>query len=86
MPGKVKSYLTSPAEYRATSQLTMSFKQCAFYALDGWQIEAYHHGLKQFTGIKRGQFRLEISQHNHIGLTIRVFVRLQHHRLRTGIP
>ncbi len=63
----------------------MTLEQCADYALDAWQIEVYHRGLKQFTGVERGQFRLEISQRNHIGLAIRAFVRLECHRLRTGM-
>jgi hypothetical protein len=73
------------AEYWATSQLNMTLAQAAFHALDAWQIEVYHRGLKQFTGAERGQYRLEISQRNHIGLAIRAFVRLEAHRLRSGM-
>ncbi len=72
------------AEYWATSQLDLTLEQCAFYALDAWQVEVYHRGLKQFTGVERGQFRLEVAQRNHIGLAIRAFVRLEVHRDRTG--
>mgnify|MGYP000724160030 CR=1 FL=1 len=71
-------------EYWATNDLAMSLEACAFHALDAWQVQVYHRGLKQFTGIERGQFRLEISQRNHIGLAIRAFVRLEVHRLHTG--
>jgi hypothetical protein len=70
------------AEYWATNKLDMTIQQAADYALDAWQIEVYHRGLKQFTGIERGQFRLEIAQRNHIGLAIRAFVRLEAHRLQ----
>lgn len=73
------------AEYWATSELNMTLEQAAFHALDAWQIEVYHRGLKQFTGIERGQYRLEISQRNHIGLAIRAFVRLEAHRLRSSM-
>ena len=73
------------AEYWATSKLEMSIEEAAFYALDAWQIEGYHRGLKQYTGIERAQSRLEISQRNHIGLAIRAFVRLEAYRLQTGI-
>jgi putative transposase len=73
------------AEYWATSQLDMVVEHAAFHALDAWQVEVYHRGLKQFTGIERGQYRLEISQRNHIALAIRAFVRLEAHRLQTGI-
>ena len=72
------------AEYWATNKLTMTIQQAAFYALDAWQVEVYHRGLKQFTGIEREQFRLEIAQRNHIGLAIRAFVRLEAHRLHSG--
>jgi hypothetical protein len=72
------------AEYWATSELNMTLEQAAFHALDAWQIEVYHRGLKQFTGVERGQYRLEISQRNHIGLAIRAFVRLEAHRLRSS--
>ncbi len=72
-------------EYWATSKLDMTLQEAAFYALDAWQVEVYHRGLKQCTGIERAQFRLEVSQRNHIGLAIRAFVRLEMHRLRTGV-
>jgi len=71
-------------EYWATSDLEMTIEQCAFYALDAWQIEVYYQGLKQNTGIERGQFRLGVSQGNHIALAIRAFLRLEVYRLRTG--
>jgi hypothetical protein len=71
-------------EYWATSNLKMSIEQCAFHTLDAWQIEVYHQGLKQNTGIERGQFRLTISQSNHIALAIRAFLRLEVYRLNTG--
>ena len=72
-------------EYWASNNLKMTLEQCAHYALDAWQVEVYHRGLKQFTGIERGQFRLEVAQRNHIGLAIRAFIRLEAYRLRTGI-
>lgn len=59
----------------------MDLLNLAFYGLDAWQIEVYHQGLKQFTGIARGQFRLAISQLNHIGLALRALVRLEFQRI-----
>jgi putative transposase len=73
------------AEYWVTSRLDLTIEQAAFHTLDAWQIEVYHRGLKQFTWVERGQYRLEVSQRNHIGLAIRAFVRLEAHRLRAGI-
>lgn len=72
-------------EYWATSDLEMLIDQAAEYALSAWQIEVYHRGLKQFTGIEKSQHRKEIAQRNHIGLALRAFLRLEVHRLRTGI-
>ena len=73
------------AEYWATSHLEMNIEDAACHALDAWQIEVYHRGLKQFTGIEKSQHRQETPQRNHIGLALRAFLRLEVHRLRTGI-
>ena len=73
------------AEYWATSHLEMRIEEAATFALDAWQIEVYHRGLKQFTGVERAQCRLEVSQRNHIGLAIRAFVRLEVYRLHSDI-
>jgi putative transposase len=77
--------INGDVEYWATSNLNMTLEQCAFYALDAWQVEVYHRGLKQFTGVERAQFRLEIAQRNHIGLAIRAYLRLEAYRSRTSI-
>ena len=87
--GWIKAFKTvgtnGDVEYWATSKLDLTIEQAAFYALDAWQVEVYHRGLKQFTGLERAQYRLETSQRNHIGLAIRAFVRLEVHRLHSGI-
>ena len=72
-------------EYWATSDLTMTLEQCADNALHMWRIEEYHRGLKQFCGIERAQHRSAKAQRNHIGLALRAFLRLEVHRLRTGV-
>jgi hypothetical protein len=74
------------AEFWATSRLDMSPVARDAYALRAWNIETYHRVLKQFTGIERGQFRLEASQRNHIGLAIRAYLRLEMHRWRYRLP
>lgn len=63
----------------------MTIEEATFYPLDAWQIELYHQGLKQFTGVERAQHRLEVSQRNHIGLAIRAFIRPEVHRLHFDI-
>ena len=41
-----------------------------------WRIEEYHRGLKQHCGAEGCQARSEKAQRNHIGMSIRAFVRL----------
>ena len=50
-----------------------------------WLVEVYQRAIKQFTGIEAGQFRLERSQRNHIGLALRAYLRLEYHRWRTRL-
>jgi len=71
--------------YRATSRLDMSVVEAAEYARRAWQMEVYHQGLKRFTGIERGQFRMEKAQRDHMGLAIRAFLRLETFRLQKGV-
>ena len=68
------------ADHWATNRLSMTDAQRQVLAERAWLIEIYHRGLKQFTGVERGQFRLERSQRNHIGLALRAYVRLEYHR------
>lgn len=72
-------------QFWASCQLDLDLLSLAFYALDAWQIEVYHQGIKQFTGIERGQFRLACSQFNHIALALRAFVRLEYQRVHYQI-
>jgi putative transposase len=85
--GMVKVFRTvdphGNAEHWATSRLDMSEAQRRLLADRAWLVEVYHRALKQFTGIERGQFRLERSQRNHIGLALRAYLRLEVHRWRT---
>jgi len=55
------------------------------YAEDAWGIEVYHRALKQACGVERAMVRAGRAQRNHIGMAIRAFVRLEWHRVRTGI-
>jgi hypothetical protein len=87
--GMVKVFRTvdphGNAEFWATNRLTMTDAQRDLLAARAWLVETYHRSLKQFTGIERGQFRLECSQRNHIGLAIRAYVRLEFHRWRSRL-
>ena len=71
-------------EYWATDVLTLTPLERADVAKQVWTIEGYHRGLKQFCGVERCQARSGRAQRNHIGWAIRAFLRLEHHRIRTG--
>jgi hypothetical protein len=72
-------------EFWATNDLTMTLEQLVTWAEQAWHIEEYHRALKQFCGIERAQHRKAVAQRNHIGFALRAFVRLECHRLQTGI-
>ncbi len=74
------------AEHWATSKLTMTDLERRAAAQNAWAIETYHRNLKQFAAVERAQFRLEVSQRNHIGLAIRAFLRLEYQRIHQLIP
>jgi putative transposase len=71
-------------EYWATDVLTLTSLERKDVAEKVWTIEVYHRGLKQFSGVERCQARSARAQRNHIGWAIRAFLRLEHHRIRTG--
>lgn len=73
------------AEHWATSRLSMTDAQRHVLSARAWLVETYHRTLKQFTGVERGQFRLERSQRNYIGLALRAYVRLEFHRWRSRL-
>ncbi len=72
-------------EYGATNDLAMGELERLKYAEMAWGIEVYHRALKQECGVERAQVRAARAQRNHIGMAIRAFVRLEWHRVRTGI-
>jgi hypothetical protein len=72
-------------EYWATDVLTLTPWEREAVAKQVWTIEVYHRGLKQFCGVERCQARSARAQRNHIGWAIRAFLRLEHHRIRTGV-
>jgi putative transposase len=85
--GMVKVFRTvdphGNADYWATNRLHMTEPQRQLLADRAWLVEVYHRAVKQFTGIERGQFRLERSQRNHISLALRAYLRLEYQRWRT---
>ena len=87
--GMVKVFrIVTPAgdtEYWATNDLVLDEAQRLKYAEFAWGIEVYHRALKQECEVERAMVRAGRAQRNHIGCAIRAFVRLEWHRLRTGI-
>ena len=72
-------------DYWATNDGAMGELERLKYAEMAWGIEVYHRALKQECGVERAQVRAARAQRNHIGMAIRAFVRLEWHRVRTGI-
>lgn len=50
-----------------------------------WNIETFHRGIKQTTGIEKCYSTLESSQRNHIFASFIAFVKLEYTRLHNGI-
>ena len=71
-------------EYRAANSLGMD--DLKRLQLSGFPrtTEEYHRGLRQFCGAERCQCRSAKSQRNHIGLSIRTFIRFEVFSLKTG--
>jgi putative transposase len=72
-------------EYWATSDLAMGGLARLKYAEWAWGIEVYHRGLKQQCGVERAEVRAAKAQRNHVGCALRAFLRLEQHRLVTGV-
>ena len=72
-------------EHWATDDEAMGELGRLKYAEWSWGIEVYHRELKQQCGVERAQVRAARAQRNHIGLAIRAFLRLEQHRLVTGM-
>lgn len=87
--GFIRVFLIVPPdgdkEYWATDDLAMGELSRLKYAEFAWGIEEYHRGLKQFCGVERAQVRAARAQRAHIGCAIRAFLRLEWHRLATGV-
>lgn len=72
-------------EHWATNDLVMDVLTRLKYGDFSWRIEQYHRGLKQHCGVERCQVRRAKGQRNHIGLSIRAFLRIEIHCFALGI-
>jgi putative transposase len=73
------------ADFWATNKLDMRLTEQQAVAAQAWSIEEYHRGLKQCCGIERAHVRAATAQRNHLLFAVRAFLRLEVHRLRTGV-
>src|SRR5829696_323758 len=71
--------------YWATNDLAMDAGMRRYYAEVSFAIENYHRELKQFCGAERCQVRSQRAQRNHIGFSLRAFLRLEWHFFSTGV-
>jgi putative transposase len=87
--GSVKVFRTvardGDAEHWVTNDTGLDEVGRVVFAELSWSVEEFHRSLKQFTGVERCQTRMTRAQRNHIGWSIRAFVRLEWHRFTTGI-
>ena len=87
--GLVRVFRTEPrdghAEYWVTNHLAMTDEERSVLSHEAWGIEAYHRSLKQYCGVERSQVRSGTGQGNHILLSVRAFLRLEVHRVQTGV-
>jgi len=73
------------AEHWASSLIEITELERVKYADYSWQIEQFHHGIKQQCLIERAQCRRRRQWQNHIGLCLRAFLRLESHCYHKGI-
>ena len=73
------------AKYWATNDLDMTESERKELARRAWGVETYHRQLKQYCGAERSQHRSAQAQHNHVLMSIRAFLRLEVHRLRSAV-
>jgi putative transposase len=72
-------------EYWATNDQAMEPGARRHYAEVSFAIENYHRDLKQYCGAEKCRVRAERAQRNHIGLSLRAFLRLEWHFFTTGV-
>ena len=72
--------------YMATNDLSLTdYERFSHECKQRWIIEEFHRGIKQTTGIEKCYSILKNSQLTHIFASFIAFVRLEFHRLTTGI-
>jgi putative transposase len=72
-------------DHWATNDLEMDALTRLKYGEFSWRVEEYHRGIKQFCGVEGCQARRSKAQRNHIGLSIRAFLRMECHCFALGL-
>ena len=67
--------------YLVTNDINLSFNEVLKIYKRRWKIEEYHKSLKQNLHIEHSPTKVEISQRNHIHLTVCGFIKLEKLRL-----
>jgi hypothetical protein len=67
--------------YLITNDITLNFQEVLEIYKKRWKIEEYHKSLKQNLKIEHSPTKVELSQRNHINLTIGAFIKLEKLRL-----
>jgi putative transposase len=87
--GMIKVFKTvstkGDVEYWATDDVEMNEVKSHELSSTSWGIEEYHRGIKQCCGVERAHVRNARAILSHIQMSIRAFVRLELHRLATGV-
>lgn len=71
-------------DYLVSNDVTMSAAAVEKVYARRWEVEVFHRGLKQTTGVANCQARKARSQRNHIFCSIRTFLSLEKQKLKTG--
>jgi hypothetical protein len=67
--------------YLVTNDIDLSFQEILEIYKKRWKIEEYHKSLKQNLKIEHSPTKVEISQRNHIYLTVLAYIKLEKLRL-----
>jgi len=67
--------------YLITNDIDLSFNEVLEIYKKRWKIEEYHKSLKQNLKIEHSPTKVEISQRNHIHLSVLGFIKLEKFRL-----
>ena len=71
--------------YLVTNDMDLSFQKTLEIYQKRWKIEEYHKSLKQNLKIEHSPTKVELSQRNHINLSICAFIKLEKLRLNYKI-